>query len=69
MRTLARVATSALVALCLGLVLVAVAVASIGILGTRSSTRLGNAIAGDELTTSTATGQLAHDMGVAYATG
>ena len=46
-----------------------VAVAAIGILGTRSAARQGNAIAGDELTTAVVTGQLAQDMDAAYATG
>jgi diguanylate cyclase (GGDEF)-like protein len=67
--TLARAATSALGALCLGLVIVAVAIAAIGIAGTHVSTRLGNDTANDELTTSTATGELARDMDTAYATG
>jgi diguanylate cyclase (GGDEF)-like protein len=44
-------------------------VAAIGIVGTRSATRLGNETASDELTTSTATGQLARTMDSAYATG
>jgi diguanylate cyclase (GGDEF)-like protein len=48
---------------------VVVAVAAIGIIGTRASTRLGNSIASDELSTSTATGQLARDTDAAYATG
>jgi diguanylate cyclase (GGDEF)-like protein len=68
-KTLARAATSALGALCLGLVLVAIAVAAIGIAGTHASTRLGNDTANDELTTSTATGELARDMDTTYATG
>jgi diguanylate cyclase (GGDEF)-like protein len=68
-KTLARAATSALGALCLGLALVAIAVAAIGIAGTHVSTRLGNETANDELTTSTATGELARDMDTAYATG
>ena len=46
-----------------------IAVAAIGILGTRASTNLENSTASDELATSTATGQLALDMGTAYATG
>jgi diguanylate cyclase (GGDEF)-like protein len=46
-----------------------VCVAAIGIVGTRSATRLGNVIASNELTTSTATGQLAWTMDSAYATG
>jgi diguanylate cyclase (GGDEF)-like protein len=46
-----------------------VCVAAIGIVGTRSATGLGNEIASDELTTSTATGQLARTMDSAYATG
>jgi diguanylate cyclase (GGDEF)-like protein len=68
-RTLAKAAASSLVALCLGLAFVAVCVAAIGILGIRSSARLGNDIASDELTTSTATGQLTRAMDTAYATG
>ena len=51
------------------LALVVVAVAAIGILGTRSAARQGNTIAGDELTTAVVTGQLARDMDAAYATG
>ena len=69
MRTLARAAARSLVALCIALVLVVVAVAVIGILNTRSAEGLGDAIAGDELTTSTVTGQLARDIDAAYATG
>ncbi len=69
MRVLARAAISSLVALGLGLALVVVAIAAIGIIGTRASTRLGNSIASDELSTSTATGQLARDMDAAYVTG
>jgi diguanylate cyclase (GGDEF)-like protein len=68
-RTLARAAASSLVILCIGLALVVVCVAAIGIVGTRSATGLGNEIASDELTTSTATGQLARTMDSAYATG
>jgi hypothetical protein len=68
-RTLAKAATSALGALCLGLALVVIAIAAIGIVGTRASTRLGNNTANDELTSSTATGELARDMDTAYATG
>jgi diguanylate cyclase (GGDEF)-like protein len=68
-KTLARAATSALGALCLGLVVVAIAIAAIGIAGTHASTRLGNDTANDELTTSTATGELARDMDTAYVTG
>jgi diguanylate cyclase (GGDEF)-like protein len=44
-------------------------VTAIGIVGTRSATRLGNEIASDELVTSTVTGQLARAMDSAYATG
>ena len=55
MRNLAGIATSSLVALCVGLSLVVVAVATIGILGAHSSTILGRQIASDELGTSTAT--------------
>ena len=69
MRTLAKAATSSLVALCAALVLVVVAVAAIGILGTRSAAGQGNAIAGDGLTTSVVTGQLARTMDAAYAAG
>ena len=69
MRTLAKAAASSLIALCVGLAFAVVCVAAIGILGTRSSAKLGNDIASDELTTSTVTGQLARDMDAAYATG
>jgi diguanylate cyclase (GGDEF)-like protein len=68
-RMLARAAISSLGALGIGLAVVIVALAAIGITGTRSSARLGSSIASDELTTSTATGQLARDMDMAYATG
>jgi hypothetical protein len=68
-RTLAKAAASSLVVLCLGLTFVVVCVAAIGIVGTRSATRLGNEIASDELTTSTVTGQLARTMDRARATG
>jgi diguanylate cyclase (GGDEF)-like protein len=68
-RTLARAAISSLAALCIGLALVVVAVAAIGILGTRSSTALGKDISSDELATSTATGELARDIDTAYGTG
>jgi len=69
MQTLARAATSSLVALCAALALVVVAVTAIGILGIRSATSQGNAIAGDELTTAVVTSQLARNMDAAYATG
>jgi diguanylate cyclase (GGDEF)-like protein len=68
-RNLARIATSSLVALCVGLSIVVVAVAAIGILGAHWSTRLGKQIASDELSTSTATGELARSMDTAYVTG
>jgi diguanylate cyclase (GGDEF)-like protein len=68
-RNLARVATSSLVALCVGLLIVIVAVAAIGILGAHWSTLLGKQIASDELATSTATGELARNMDTAYVTG
>jgi diguanylate cyclase (GGDEF)-like protein len=69
MRALARAATGSLVALCVALALVAVAVAAIGILSTRSAMSLGNTIAGDELQTSTVTAQLAREMDAAYTAG
>ena len=69
MIVLARAAASALGSLCIGLTLVAVAIAAIGVLGTRTATRLGNSTASDELTTSTVTGKLVQDMDAAYATG
>src|ERR1700733_2144735 len=68
-RTLARVATSSLAALCIGLALVTVAVAALGILGTRWATERGKAVTSDELTTSTATAMLGHDMDAAYTVG
>lgn len=69
MKVLARAAISSLVALGIGLVVVVAVLATIGIAGIRASERLGNSIASDELTTSTATGQLARDMDTVYATG
>ena len=69
MRNHARIAISSLVALCVGLTIVVVAVAAIGIEGARWSTGLGNDIAGNELATSTATGELARNMDTADATG
>jgi diguanylate cyclase (GGDEF)-like protein len=69
MRTLARAATSSLAMLGAALALVAVAVAVIGILATRSATGHGNVIAGDELTTAIVTGQLARSMDAAYTAG
>ncbi len=49
--------------------LVVVAVAAIGVLGIRSATYQAKVIAGGELTTAVATGQLARNMDAAYATG
>ena len=69
MRTLAKAATRSLVALCVALALAVVAVAVIGILSTRSAASLGNTIAGDELTTSIVTSQLARNIDAAYAAG
>ena len=69
MRTLARASASSLVSLCVALALVAVAVAALGIAGTRSAASQGNLIADDELTTALVTGQLARDIDAAYAAG
>ena len=69
MRTIAKAARDSLVVLCVALGLVVVLMAAIGILGARSATSLGNSIAGDELSTSTATAMLARNMDAAYATG
>jgi diguanylate cyclase (GGDEF)-like protein len=68
-RTLARAAVTSLRVQSAALGLVVVLVAVLGVLGTHASARLGNSLAGDELTTSTATGQLAWDMDTAYDTG
>jgi diguanylate cyclase (GGDEF)-like protein len=68
-RTLARVATSSLAALCIGLALVTVVVAALGILGTHWATARAKTISSDELTTSTTTAMLARDMDAAYAVG
>ena len=65
--TLAKAPTVLLIAL-FGTLLV-IAVAAIGILGTRSAARQGSAIAGSQLTTSVVTGQLAQDMDASYDTG
>ena len=69
MRTLARAAASSLASLCVAFALVAVAVAALGIAGTRSAVSQGNVIADDELTTALVTGQLARDIDAAYAAG
>ena len=69
MRNLARVAKSSLVALCVGLSIVVIAVTAVGVLGARSSTSLGKQTASDELATSTETGELARNMDSAYVTG
>ena len=69
MPTLAKVATRSIATLCVALSVAVIAVAAIGIFGANSSTTLGKQIAGDELATSTATGELARDMDTAYATG
>src|SRR6266496_3133763 len=69
MRTLARAAAGSLASLCVALAFVAVAVAAIGIAGTRSAASQGNAIAEDELTTAVVTGRLARDIDAAYAAG
>jgi diguanylate cyclase (GGDEF)-like protein len=68
-RTLARAAVTSLKVQSAALALVVAAVTVLGVLGTSSSARRGNEIASDELTTSTATGQLARDINAAYATG
>jgi diguanylate cyclase (GGDEF)-like protein len=69
MRTLARAATSSVVALGIVLALVVVAVAAIGVLGIRAAVQQGTVIADDELTTAVVTDQLARNMDAAYATG
>lgn len=51
------------------LALMVVAVAAVGILGTRAATSQGNEIAGDEPTTAVVTGQLGRSMDAAYAAG
>ena len=66
---LSRAATSSLVVLGTALALVVIAVAVLGILGTRAATRQGNVIAGDELTTALVTSQLAGNMAAAYTAG
>jgi diguanylate cyclase (GGDEF)-like protein len=68
MRTLARAATSSLIALAVVLALAVAAVAAIGIVSTQSAAGLGNTIADEELTSSTVTGQLARNIDTAYAT-
>ncbi len=69
MRTLARAATSSLVALCVAFSVVVAGVAAIGVVATRSAASQGNTIAGDELTTAIVTSQLARNIDAAYATG
>jgi diguanylate cyclase (GGDEF)-like protein len=67
MRTLARAATSSLIALAVVLALAVAAMAAIGIAATQSAAGLGNSIADEELTSSTVTGQLARSIDAAYA--
>ncbi len=67
MRTLARAATTSLIALAVVLGLAVAAVAAIGIVSTQSAAGLGNTIADEELTSSTVTGQLARSIDAAYA--
>jgi diguanylate cyclase (GGDEF)-like protein len=69
MRTLAKAATSSLVALGIVLALVVVAVTAIGILGIRSAMRQATVIAGGELTTAVVTDQISRNIDAAYATG
>ena len=69
MRTLARAATSSLVALCVAFSVVVAGVAAIGVVATRSAASQGNTIAGDELTTAIVTNQLARNIDAAYAAG
>ena len=69
MPTLAKVATRSIATLCVALSVAVIAVAAIGVFGAGSSTALGKDISSDELTTSTATGELALDMDTAYAAG
>jgi len=68
-RALARAAFTSLRVQSAGVGLIVVAITVLGVMGTHASARLGNEIASDELTTSTATGRLAEDMNAAYATG
>jgi diguanylate cyclase (GGDEF)-like protein len=67
--TLAKVATRSIATLCVALSVSVIAVAVIGVIGAGSSATLGKEIAGDELASSTATGELARDMGTSYAVG
>jgi diguanylate cyclase (GGDEF)-like protein len=67
--TLAKVATRSIATLCVALSVAVIAVAAIGVFGADSSTSLGKEISSDELTTSTATGELARDMDTVYAAG
>ena len=69
MRTLARAATRSLATLCVAFTVAVIVVAAIGVFGAGSSTTLGKEISSDELTTSTATGELARDMDTAYVAG
>src|ERR1700761_1823542 len=69
MRTLAKAATSSIVALGIVLVLVVVTVAAIGVLGILAAVQQGTVIAGGELTTAVVTDQLGRNIDAAYATG
>jgi diguanylate cyclase (GGDEF)-like protein len=68
-RTLAQAAVSSLAALCIGLSLVVVAVAAIGLLGANSTANVGRDVTSDNLASETATGKLSRDIDTAYADG
>jgi diguanylate cyclase (GGDEF)-like protein len=68
-KALAKVASNSLVTLWSGVTLAVCIVAAIGILGIRSARIEANAIARDELTTSTVTSQLGQDIAAAYSAG
>ncbi|MDQ2748253.1 MAG: GGDEF domain-containing protein [Actinomycetota bacterium] len=69
MRSLSRRFSAGVLYSCLLFALAVAAVGAVGIFGVRSATSAANSLTNDELTTSTVTGHLAHDIDRAYSSG
>jgi diguanylate cyclase (GGDEF)-like protein len=69
MRTLSRRAVVGLIYVCVFFAVMIVGVGVAGVTGVRSTTQVGNAIVGDELTTANATARVGQSMDAAYAQG
>ncbi|MEP7179141.1 MAG: GGDEF domain-containing protein [Pseudonocardiales bacterium] len=69
MRSLSRRFSAGVFYSCLLFALAVAAVGAVGVLGVRSATSAAKSLTNDELTTSTVTGHLAHDLDRAYSSG